>query len=171
MQDYITQLNTANPNVHYSLEGNTITGSWNEQAVASGALAQSQVHMDYAIIVTLNPDRTYTYTEKMSSSNTEANALGDELGASSPLGLRSEDNQPKNDGSINLFSSSSSTSSGKTFGMKSKGFTLVFGGKNGVDSYSYDFDADKIKQPLLQSLQASGYTEQKRSFLQKLFGK
>lgn len=172
MDDFVNQLNQNNPEASYSFNGNTITGTWSTSASASGTLGTDKIHLDYSIIVNLNPDKTFSYHENMQSANSNS-GLDSSVGGPTgdPLGEAFGEQPQQSDGGINIFSSSGGSFSGKTFGQKQKGFSMQFGGKPGQNSYSYDFDASKIKQPLLQSLLASGYTEQKKSLLKSLFGK
>jgi len=169
MEALVSQLNQANPDASYSLSGAAITGTWNQSATASGTLGTDKMHMDYSVVATLNPDNTFTYIENMKSSNSSLGAGANTLG---PTADQSMDNgAPVDDGGINVFSSSNQIFKGKTFGEKEMGGTFTFGGKKDSNSFTYSFDADKIKGPLLLALQAAGYAEQKKSFLKSLFGK
>jgi hypothetical protein len=170
MQDFLTQLNQNYPQAIYTLNGNIITGTWNKNAVATGAIGSTSIHFDYSVNVTLNPDMSFTYSETMSSQNSSAGpgSSSDNLLSADMFGANQQQQNPD---SVNVFSSSSDTFKGKTFGMKQKGFVHEFGGTSGQNTVSYDFDAEKIKQPLFQALVAAGYHEQKKSFLKGLFGK
>ncbi|MEO8863218.1 MAG: hypothetical protein ABI354_02760 [Candidatus Saccharimonadales bacterium] len=168
MQDIINQLNQSNPSATYTLNNNSIIGAWSQQSAASGIAGDTQIHADYNVTALLNPGNTYTLSEHMSASNKET---GFGSGSFGPTAGQIDDSSATGSGGISLFSSSSSSFSGKTFMNKQKGFSKQFGGKPGSDTISYDFDASKVKQPLLDALNAAGYTEQKKSFFKSLFGK
>lgn len=167
MEELVNSLNQNNPTAKYSYDNATIVGSWNKSATATGALSQSKINLDYSVIVTLYPDRTYTYTEKIDTNSTNTGpstgTMLDPTGMALPT-------QQFDDDSTTLFSSSSNTFRGKTFGTKQKEFTFKFGGKKGQDSYSYDFDASAIKNPLLEALRRAEYKPRKQSIFARLFG-
>jgi hypothetical protein len=171
MQDIINQLNQTNTYASYvQTDTNTIVATWNKNAQASGALGSTEVHFDYQVIVTLNPtDATYAYIEKMQSQNASTGVGANNIGLSAnPFDNNNASNS--GNGKVRLFSSSTESFQGKTFGSKQIGFTHQFGGKPGSDTITYNFDAEKVKQPLLAALQNAGYHEQKKSFFKKLFG-
>ena len=169
MEAIVSQLNQANPEASYSLSGATITGAWNQSATASGTVGTDKMHLDYSVVATLNPDNTFTYIENMKSSASSVGIGANTLGPTADQSIGND--TPVNDGGINVFSSSNEVFKGKTFGQKEMGATFTFGGNKDSNSYSYNFDADKIKKPLIQAIQTAGYKEQKKSFLKSLFGK
>lgn len=171
MEEVIAALNQNNPAVGYSLSGNTIVGAWSQSATATGAFGQNKMNINYLVTVTLNPDRTYTYVERIDSGSSDAGAnAANSANMLDPMGAMNLPGQRPSDEGTSLFSSSKNTFRGKTFGTRAKGFSFEFGGRPGQNSYTYDFDASSIKQPLLQALNTLGYTEKKTSVFKRLFG-
>ncbi len=150
MEQIIATLNQNQDGATFALQGQQVIGSWQQDEAARGALSGSSIDLGYQITVTLNPDNTFTYKEKLSQQNTQGGLDVSKGGLS--------------------FEKSSDTFSGKSFGTKKMGYTHHFGGDSASNKYSYNFEADKIKKPLLAALEGAGY-QQKKSFFGKLFGK
>ncbi|MCA9348429.1 hypothetical protein KC867_03400 [Candidatus Saccharibacteria bacterium] len=132
--------------------GDQIIGQWNIlDAKWLGILSANSAQKDYTITIDLDePNHKYKYVESSQSSESSAGIGG--------------------------LSTEKSFFKGKQFGTHQAGIEIGFGMKNKdeptkvVGAATYNFNNSQIKKPLLDLLQQAGWSENKTSFLKKLFG-
>jgi hypothetical protein len=145
-------LNTDANTAAYQLTGATVLGTWNFAGSAQGALSQSNVDKSYQVTFSFDEiKREFWFEEATQTQNSGVSF--------NPLS-----------GDISLGASSSGFK-GKQWGTHEKSTVIAFGGKPGSDQYSYDFQPDKIKQPVIDLLKNAGWTERKKGLFGSLFGK
>lgn len=153
LSQQITTLNSEDNPYQYNINANVITGSWKIADIKwTGIFAQGTIQKDYTITVTLDEAKhAYSFKELQTAQQSEVGADGS--------------------GGFSL-SKGGSFFSGKTIGKQ-------FGAGIGTSStpksdptantYQYSFDTGKIKKPLFDLLDQSGWLPEKNGFFSKLF--
>ena len=137
--------------------GTQIVGHWNIlDAKWLGLLSANSAAKDYTITFDLDAaNHQFSYTERDKTTNATA---GTAPGGGISLG-----------GSSSFFK-------GKEFGTHDIGMDIGFGMKDkdkpvqAVGVVTYNFSNAQIKDPIMQLLQQSGWTEKKAGIFKKLFG-
>lgn len=137
MNDLITQLNMLDEHIQYSLDTpTTITGRWKFEGDARGMLGEESLELEHSVTATIDSvNKKFVLKEKQAQS-----------GVKLSVGL----NGISLGGQFGGFM-------GSTGMTKKTGTTIKLFGKPGEDRFRYDLDINRIKKPLIESLENMGY--------------
>jgi hypothetical protein len=135
----------------YSADGNRIVGTWDIADVTyQGLVTAGTIDKDYVLTVTLDEaSGSYAFTERKTDSESDVSFSG---------------GQARFGGSKQFFT-------GKSVGKQWGGGMALGATSHGQpgQTWSYEFETSRIKQPLFALLESAGWQPAKKGFFARLF--
>ena len=145
------ELNPPGQPFTYSCAGNRVIGAWDVADVTyQGLLSAGTIDKDYELTVTLDEQEgTYAFTERTAESESEVRLSGGKL----------------------EFGGSKQVFKGKTVGKQWGGGAALRASSHGKagQTWSYEFETSRIKEPLLVLLHDIGWRPARKGFFARLF--